>query len=996
MKFLHTFTKCGFLMAVLLLLSNAAFAQRTVKGKVTDAESSEGLIGATVTVVGTTRGASTDIDGNYSVEVPEGSTQLRIAYTGYTEQVIDLGASNDVEVAMKPGTVLDEVVVVGYGTIKAKEVTSAVASLKREDFNGGNITSAAQLIQGKVAGVSIGRPGSDPNGEFTIRLRGLSSLSAGQSPLVVLDGVPGVSLSLVDPNDIQSIDVLKDGSAAAIYGTRASAGVILVTTKKGTAGRTTADYNGFVALDQVANRYNTLNAARFVELGGDDLSPNSNADTDWFDEITQTGISQVHNLGLSGGMGNGAYRVSFNFRDVDGILRTTGFKQYNAGLNFNQKMLNNRLTINGNLALTTKDADYSFLEAFRYAVISNPTAEIRSSDAEFTRYNGYVEKDLFDYLNPVAMIEQNFNRGKVNRLLGNAHADFEIVSGLVAGLTLAQERKTETFSEFYSKQSKFRGAERNGFGSQGTANDIINTLELTGNYTRKFGNNSDFKLLGGYSFQQFNYEGLGIAAGNIISNEFTNASLGSFQDVSRGLAGVNSYKNESRLIAFFGRASFNIDDKFFASAGLRREGSTRFGPNNKWGLFPFFSAGVDITKFAEVGGVDQLKLRAGYGVTGNQPGQNSLYRRTYEPGARFFYNGNYVPSYGPVRNANPDLKWEEKGEFNVGLDYAFAGYKLQGSLDFYNRNTKDLILALTVPVPPNLSSRTIANVATISSTGFEATVNANNLIDGENFKYTPGLVFTTYTVKLKDFSAANDTTAYANVGSPGQNGINYTLLYNGAPLGQLWGPVRTGVTSDGKLTYEDIYGDGLTGTIGEINGYDQDQRKIGNGVPKFELGLNNSFAMGRFDLNFFLRGVFGHDLANEYRVFYEGLDPTAKTWNKVDTKFFNPNVTAPNRFDNTHVEKATFVRLDNATLGYNFGLPSSSWFTKARVYVSGQNLFTITNYTGVDPEARVGDPGDGGNRSRESTNFDPLAPGIDRRNTYFLARTVSFGVNFGF
>ncbi|MEO6038453.1 MAG: TonB-dependent receptor plug domain-containing protein, partial [Saprospiraceae bacterium] len=334
-------------MAVLLLLSNAALAQRTVKGKVTDAESSEGLIGATVTVVGTTRGAVTDIDGNYSVEVPDGSTQLRFAYTGYEEQVIDLGSSDMVEIAMKPGSVLDEVVVVGYGTVKAKEVTSAVASLKKEDFNKGNISSASQLIQGKIAGVSVSRPGSDPNGEFTIRLRGLSSLS-NTGPLIVVDGIPGVSIGLIDPNDIETFDVLKDGSAAAIYGTRASAGVVLITTKKGSAGRTIVDYNAFVAIDQVASRYKVLSSADFIATGGTDFTPAdgpSGTDTDWFNEITQTGVSQVHNLSLSGGVGNGGYRASFNYRDVDGILRNTGFKRYNGGLNFYQKAMNNRLNI---------------------------------------------------------------------------------------------------------------------------------------------------------------------------------------------------------------------------------------------------------------------------------------------------------------------------------------------------------------------------------------------------------------------------------------------------------------------------------------------------------------------------------------------------------------------------------------------------------------------------------------------------------------------------
>lgn len=995
MKFLHTFTKGGMLAAMLLLLGNFALAQRTVVGKVTDAENGEALIGATVSVVGTTRGAVTDIDGKYSVEVPAGSTQLRFAYTGYAEEVITLGASNVVELAMKPGSVLDEVVVVGYGTVKSKEVTSAVASLKPKDFNKGNISDPAQLLQGKIAGVTISRPGSDPNGEFTIRLRGLSSLSSGVSPLIVVDGIPGVSLSLIDPNDIESIDVLKDGSAAAIYGTRASAGVVLITTKKGAAGRTTANYNGFVAFDQVSRRYKVLDAERFVALGGNDLSPEDAAgatDTDWFDQITQTGKSTVHNLSLAGGIAKGSYRVSFNYRNVEGILLESGFKQYNASLSFSQKVLNDRLTIDGGLLMTSRNQNFSFLDAFRYAIVANPTAKITDpGNPEYSRYGGYVEKDLFDYFNPVAIIQQNSNEAKGSRLMGNVRAAYTIVPNLVASISLAQERFNFSSGEFYSKQSKWRGIGRNGLGSQSTNFYVSNLLETTGEYTLKFGQVSNLKILGGYSWQQFDYNGLSAEAGNIISNEFQNNSLSTFLDFNRGLGSVNSYRGTNRLIAFFGRASLNIDDTYFLSAGLRREGSSRFGPDNRWGVFPFFSGGVNLEKLLNLNNVEQLKLRLGYGVTGNQPNQNSLYREIYRQGSLFYYNGNYVPSFGPVQNANPGLKWEQKGEFNVGLDFALFNYKLNGSFDYYNRLTKDLIIALNVPVPPNYAPTTYDNVASIRNKGFEAVVNYTNLVEKENFTWSPGIVFSKYSITLEDFGR-EDTIAIADVGAPGQNGVYYTIAYNNAPLGQLWGPVRTGVNADGSVSYEDINGDGSI----DKEAFNKDQKKIGNGIPSFELGFNNTVTLGNFELNFFLRGVFGHDLANEYRVFYENLDPTAVTWNKIDTKYFDENVTAQNRFDDTHVEKATFLRLDNATLGYNFKLPSDSWFTNARVYVSGQNLFTITGYTGVDPEPRLGDQGASDNGNRFSTSLNPLAPGIDRRSTYFLARTVSLGVNFGF
>ena len=614
---------------------------------------------------------------------------------------------------------------------------------------------------------------------------------------------------------------------------------------------------------------------------------------------------------------------------------------------------------------------------------------MRSDDAEFTRFGGYVEKDLFDYFNPVAMIEQNFNRGKVNRMLGNVRLTYDLMSNWNVALNLSQERTSDNYGQFYSKQSKFRGFGRNGAGVRGVNNNITNLLELQSEYTINFGSNSNLRLLGGYSYQDFQYDGVRVDAGNILTNVLENNNLFAFQELQRGLANVSSYRGENTLIAFFGRAQINIDDTWFGQVGIRREGSTRFGPNNRWGTFPWVSAGVNLEKLVDIPSVDQLKLRVGYGVTGNQPNQNGLSILQFAPGASFYYNGNYVPSYGPSQNANPDLKWEQKGEFDAGVDFALLDYKITGSLDYYNRTTNDLLLFFPVAVPPNLAPNTWQNLASFTTNGFEAAVNFNNLVNKENFKWSPGLIFNTYSIKLTDLGR-QDTVRSANVGAPGQNDVFYTILYNGIQLGTLWGPVRESVNTDGSIAYKDINGDGKV----ERESF-ADQTVIGNGVPDFELSINNNFTFGNFDLNFLLRGVFGHDLANEYRIFYENLDPTAATWNKVRTDFFNENLKAQNRFDDTHVEKATFLRLDNATLGYNFNLGSGSWFNKARIYLSGQNLFTITNYSGVDPEVRLADTGSSDNGGGAFGN-DPLAIGIDRRTNYFLARTISIGVNFGF
>jgi TonB-dependent starch-binding outer membrane protein SusC len=991
----NNFAKCGLFLALFLTMSEFAMAQRTIKGKVSDSESGDGLIGATVSVVGTPRGSVTDLDGNYSVDVPNGATQLRVSYTGYTEQVITLTSSNTVDVAMASGTALDEVVVVGYGSLKAKEVTSAVTSLKREDFNQGNISNAAQLLQGKVAGVTISRPGSDPNGEFTIRLRGLSSVSANQSPLIVLNGVPGASLNLIDPNDIESIDVLKDGSAAAIYGTRGSAGVIIITTKKGVPGKSTAEYSGSVAFDSPTRLPKTLNATEFLAAGGTDQST-GDVNTNWLDEITQTGVSQVHSLGFSGGAGTGAYRISFNYRNSDGILRTSGFDQYNTTISASQKVLNDRLTLSGTVNGTFRNSDLAFEDAFRYGVITNPTSPVfDAANAAYRSNGGYAETNSFDEFNPVAIIEQNNAKRTTQRLLGNVKADLEIAKGLIASVTVAQERGAIGQSEYYSKESKYSRQKPNGFAVRESYGNVNNLLEVTGNYSKPIGNN-EFKLLVGYSWQGFENSGTRIEAGDILTNFFGSDNLNALSEIRKGLATTASWKNTNRLIAFFGRANFNIGELAYLQAGVRREGSSRFGNNNKWGIFPFASAGLNIHKLTNIAAFDQLKLRVGFGVTGSDAPESYLSKLVLSPGPSFYFDGDYVPSYGPTRNANPDLKWETKTEINAGLDWAVADYKVTGTFDVYSRKTEDLLLNFTVPQPPNLARTTWLNIAALTTRGFEATAQLNNLVSSEKFSWTPGLTFSTYKITLDD-NGSKDTIKIGNVGAPGQNDVFYTIVYNGAPIGQLWGPIRESVNADGTIKYQDINGDNAI----DIEAFNKDQTSIGNGIPKFEVGLNNSFKFGAVDFNFFLRGVLGHDLANEYRVFYENLDPSAKGWNKVKTEFYDPNVKAKNRFDNTHVENASFLRLDNLTLGYNMPVKREAAFSSVRVYVNGQNLATFTNYTGIDPEPRLFDPGtvDNGNRtdgSRNPLGNNPLLAGIDRRTGYFLARTISLGVNLGF
>jgi iron complex outermembrane receptor protein len=972
------FLKLTYSLVLALFVFASGYGQRTITGTITDAETGETLIGANVLAVGFDVGTITDIDGNYTLTLPDGATALQFSYTGYTSQTVAIGASDVIDVILSAGELLEEIVVTGYGTQTKKEVTGSIVSVKSEDFNQGNVNSPSQLLQGKVAGLTITRPGGDPNGSFGIRLRGLSTIGAQTEPLVIVDGVPGASLSNIDPLDIESIDVLKDGSAAAIYGTRGSSGVILVTTKKGKKGVSRIEYNGYIAMESISNRPALLSAEDFRSAGGIDAG----GTTDWYDEISQSGLTHSHNLSLSGGTEQTTYRASMNFRDARGIVLNTGFSQLNGSLSMTQKAIDDKLSVNVNFITTNRKSDFGFAEAFRYATIFNPTSNVLKEDGSYNEPGG------FDVFNPAAMVNQNINDGERTELLTNIAATYEIIPGLKLMGSFAKQKNDFFRGEYYPRTALYRqGLSRNGVATRVTEIAKNDLLEGTLQYTGETGN-IIYTVLGGYSFQEFTFQGQGITAGGFLLDNNTYNQIASSAEVLTGLARPYSYDNGYKLEAQFGRVNVNIDDTYFLSGSVRREGSNRFGEGNKYGIFPAISGGVDISKLTEIAGVDNLKLRLGYGVTGNLPGQNFLAESIFSPGAQFFYNGAFVPSYGPTTNANPDLKWETKSEINAGLDFALLDFKLSGSLDVFSRKTDDLILFTRVPVPPNLANFTWKNVAAFTTTGVELAVNYN-LISTENLTYTPSLIFSTYNSILDEYLEDTPSEFRTNLGAPGQNitdaGVGLHLLEVGKEIGQIVAPNFAGVTEGGAYIFEDVNGDGAIDAA--------DWTVQGNGLPDFELSLNNNLTYGDWDLNLFFRGVFGHSLVNANRAFYE-INPDIKGANLIRTDLADPNVKTAS-YNSVHVEDASFIRLDNASLGYNLDVSNNSNFNKVRIFIAGQNLFTITGYTGVDPEVRLADTGSVDNGGR-SGGGDPLAPGVDRRNTYYNTRTLTFGVNIGF
>lgn len=974
------------LLVVLALgFANFAMAQRTISGKITDASSGDPLIGANILVVGTSSGTITDFDGNYTLDVPADAKELEISYTGFGSQRVAITTSDVMDVQLTPGELLDEVVVVGYGTQKSKEVTSAITSIKEEDFNKGNLANPTQLLQGKVAGLTISRPGGNPNASFQIRLRGLGSLGANTSPLVVIDGVLGADLNSVDPNDIASIDVLKDASAAAIYGTRGGAGVILITTKTGAVGSANVNYEGFVTTENVSRFTETLSADEFRSFrggpNGDIVGRDLGSSTDWFDEITETGVSQVHSISMSGGSQKTTYRVSANYRDVSGVALNTGFQRLNGRVNLQQKTLNDRLKLDANYTTTVIDQDFGFDGAFRYASIFNPTAPVRSSDAAFAATDGYFQQDLFDYFNPVAILEQNTNQGETRNSIASLRGTFTLIDGLDISAFYSQERKDFQSRQYFDKNSRGQGQNSNGFASQRNDKNVIDLFEFTGTYNLQLGQN-ELRFLAGYSYQEFVNSGFGASGGNIISDAFSFNNFSAAQDFRNGLGNVFSYKNNDKIIAFFGRVNLNLNDNFYVAASVRREGSSQFGANNKWGTFPGLSAGVNLSNMLDIAGVDNLKLRVGYGETGNRPPGSYISLQRFGPGSSFFFNGAYVPSYGPVSNPNPDLKWEVKRDLNIGVDFAFGDFNVTGSVDFFSTSTKDLIYNIGVPVPPNLFGSTQLNIGEINNSGLEAVVNIN-AIKGEKFTWTTSFNGTYYLKsELKEFlEEANGFRDIAPLGAPGQSDIPLVRVEEGKPLGQLWGLEYQGISPEGKWLYTDVDGNGTGGD-------NTDRKVIGNGLPDLQLGWNNSFSFGNFDFNFFLRGTFGHDIINTYRAFYEAPQ-SITSYNLPKTIDAVRNLADAPKFSSFHVENGDFLKLDNATLGYTFNLGDKNAFNKIRIYVNTNNLFVITDYSGVDPEVRLADTEDG-------SAADPLAPGIDRRNTYFLTRAFTFGVQLGF
>ncbi len=976
-------TNLLFLVSVFLGLSQLAQAQ--ISGTVTD-DGGEALIGATIQVVGTSSGAVTDIDGTYSIPDAPAEGKIIASYVGYASITEDIAGRSVIDFTMKgDDAFIDEVVVVGYGVQNQEEITGAVAKVKPEDFNKGNIADASNLIQGKVSGLSITKPGGNPNSEPTIRLRGISTFGGATSPLILIDGVVANSIKEVDPNDIESIDVLKDAASSAIYGSRGSNGVILITTKKGNfAKKTTISYNGQMSFETLARTAKNASASKYLSLPN---ATDNGASVDYIDEISRTGFSNVQNLSIGGGSETTTYRFSGTYRDVKGTLDKSGFNQFNLRGNVDHEALEGRLRLNLGAVVSKAEIDSSFVEAFRYAATINPTTPIYAED----RYNinnkfgEYNETDLFDYYNPVAMINQNVSEGQDNNFKGTVRLDYDIIDDLTASVSYALNQRNGEGYSYYSKKSRFRGSDRNGLAYRNSFNTKRQTTTAYLNYNRdELFTNTNFDGLLGYTYEQTDKDGFNASNGNYVSDDAGFNQIGSGGALQQGAAGLGSYKNRAQLRGYFGRFNFNIGEYYNLNTNLRYEGTNAFSDDNQYGFFYGLGGSADLAGIFDMKKMDFLKFRMSYGKTGNLPSDPYLFVGPQEQNG-YYPNGTggFDPFFVQVRDANPNLKWEEKSEFNAGLDFEFAESLFDGSLNYFNTTSKDLILYITgntdlFPITGNGYD----NVGSITSQGMELLFNYNGF-DKESFSWKPSLTSTFYfSNELKNLNVAQERIA--NAGAPGNNDTFMILLNEGGAFGQIYGAQYEGVDNNGNPIYRDVDGNN------EYN-RDGDNSVIGSGVPDWEFGFNNAFAWGNWDANVFLRGATGHDLVNMYRFFYENVAPTS--YNRIISDHFNEALSAsPAQTISTRVvEKANFVKVDNVTLGYTFPANSSK-IEGIRLFGNIQNLATISGYQGIDPEVRWVDTGSSDNGNFATT--DARAPGIDRRNTYGLPTTFTIGAGF--
>lgn len=998
---LNNLMRWGFFVLA-LLMCNLAIAQRTITGVVTDGENGEPLIGANILVVGTSTGTITDFDGNYSLNVSADAKELEFSYTGYTSQRIAIDNQTEINVELSAGELLDEVVVIGYGTVKKEDATGAVEQLTKKDFNKGVITSPEQMIQGRAAGVQITPASGEPGAGANIRIRGTSSIRAGNNPLIVLDGVPldgrdvsagadvgaGRSsarnpLNFINPNDIASINVLKDASATAIYGSRGANGVIIIETKKGSRERPELSFSatGTMSMMPSDREYDLLTGDQFREANG-----NANLDfggnVDAFDEIMRTAYTQNYNLAYGGSSENGRYRFSLGAQNQEGIINETNLKKYTGTMNITQKFWNDRLSINGlligsfvedqaaPLAGTVGAEGDLMISALRW----NPTRP-------FVDDKGELVQPSDNERNPVAFLDYFDDFTETSRIFGNISATLTLTKGLDYKYNFGIDRSESSRRIAISRAFNANFAANSGLANIESIQQSTQVHEHTLSYNNNLGASTSLNAVVGYSYQSFQRKGNNMRGANFLVDDqglyVNNLNYaGSFPSEHNG----SFFDPDDELQSFFGRAVLGLADRFLVTATVRADGSSRFGEGNRYGVFPSAAVAWQLHKEDFIpDAFNNLKLRLSWGITGNQEFPSGSAQTQFKP----LDNGAGITQNNV---GNPDLKWEETTQYNAGVDFAFFDYRLSGSIDWYTKETKDLLFRVRVAqqAPDVFVWRNFEDI-TVENTGVDFNVDVL-MVDKDNFQWDAGVNFSIYQNTVNNVTAVfPNGIITGEINGQGLSNQRAQLIYDNQPLYSFYLAEFTGFDSEGLATYADLNNDGENTASGIVGPGDGDRAFAGDPNPDFTIGLRTGVTIGNFDASLYGYGNFGHQVFDNTALALfnrAALNGGANVDARVlDSGQGGGDSPLPSTL---FLEDADFFRIANLTLGYNFSIGESTWIRSARVFLTGQNLFVFTQYNGFDPEVNIDKAID------EVPSF-----GIDY-SSYPRARSFSLGVNLNF
>ncbi len=1018
--------RLGLFACLVTALSAGPLVAQTgsITGRVVDEATSLGVEQAAVAVQGMPGVVLTDAQGNFTITgIPVGNQQVTVRYIGYgpVTQAVTVRAGQASTVMFnirRQAIALEELVVTGYGAQRRVAITGSVASIDADEANVGVVTNADEMIQGRVAGVNITQNNGEPGSGTQIRIRGGTSISASNEPLYVIDGVPVLNvpaepggigiggdpalarnpLNLINPNDIENITILKDAAAAAIYGAQSANGVVLIETKQGERDRVGFEYNGYVSVASAARSLDLLNGAEYRQfiqqqvnegnLDASRLDGLGSANTDWEKEVLRTAVTHNHNIAFTGGTESTRYRASLNYMNQEGVALSSALERFQARLNGTHYAWDDRLQLRLNLTASHVSNDYVPFEdtggfeggVFQNVAVFNPTFPVMVTDQATSK------KEFFEIgggrqsvRNPVGVAEQTADFSGTTRVLANLRTQLDITDNLQGQLSIGVDRNESTRRTYFPGSSPV-GAEWNGRALQENREITATTLQGLLTYNRSFGGSHNVEVVGGYEFAEFTIDGFGTETRDFLTDAF------SFDNLTAGAQPQPPFSSaeKSRLIGVFGRLTYGYQDKYFLTGVFRRDGSSKFGADNKWASFPAISASWRISEeeFARGGLFSELRLRAGYGVQGNEAvaPYSSLILLEPSDGASYPFGEVKTVGVAPVTNPNAAIKWEQTSQFNVAIDYGFADNRFAGSFEYYIKNTDDLLLEVTVPQPAIASTR-LQNIGEVRNVGFEATFDAL-LFNTSGFTWDAGLVFSAVKNEVKNLGGRSFITS-GFVSGQGQSGQVSQRILPGFALGTFYGPEFVGVDDQGRQLFNDYDDNGsLVGQTTTLA--DNDFVPIGDANPDFTFALRNQMTFGNFDASVLLRAAVGLDVFNNTALVYQTKSNALQDKNFLRAALNDPDaITQPAIFSSRWIEDASFLRLQNITIGYTFELPR--YFIgagrTARAYVSSDNLFLLTGYSGYDPEAHS----DAGIASR----------GIDYLS-YPRTRTFTAGIGFQF